>query len=351
MTNAHQRLAVASCMAFAAAATAATAQLPTPAGSPADAFVFREVRPDIYHAIGTGRMAVGANAAIIINEGEVLVVDSHVSPAAATALLGQLARITAKPVRYVVNTHFHFDHVHGNQVYPRDVEIIGHEFTREVIARGGSVSGRGYDRFVGGLPAQIAALRREIAAATDTVRRAELERRLAVQEAYLTATNDVRPTAPTTTLATRMTLHRGEREIRLLFFGRGHTGGDVVVHLPRERLVITGDLLVAGLPYMGDGYLLEWAETLEHVKALDFDVILPGHGEPFSDRRRIDHLQAYLRDLWTRTAALHTAGVPADEAAERIDMRDHAANFPAIRQIGADRDAVARVYELLSRGR
>lgn len=325
--------------------------LPLPLSGQERDFVFHQVRPDVYLAVGTGRMVVGANAAIIVNEHEVLLVDSHITPAAARALLRELGELTSKPVRYVVNTHFHFDHAHGNQIYPHDVEIIGHEFTREVIAGGGSVSGRGWDRFVATLPTTVESLRRELAIATDAGRRAELERRLAVQEAYLSATREVRPMPPTATLATRMTLHRGDREIRLLFFGRGHTGGDVVVHLPQERVLITGDLLVAGLPYMGDGYLLEWAETLEHLKGLEFEVILPGHGSPFTDRSRIDHLQAYLRDLWTRAAALHAEGISPEDAAARIDMRDHAANYPTIQSPGVDRDAVARVYELLSQRR
>jgi cyclase len=314
-------------------------------------FEFHAVRPDLYLAVGTGRTVVGANAAIIVNEHEALLVDSHITPAAARALLRELGEFTSKPVRYVVNTHFHFDHTHGNQIYPHDVEIIGHEFTREMIAGGGSASGRGWDRFVTTLPSAVESLRREIENATDTGRRTELERRLAVQEAYLAAIHEVRPVPPTTTLATRMTLHRGDREIRLLFFGRGHTGGDIVVHLPRERVLITGDLLVDGLPWMGDGHLLEWAETLEHLKGLEFDVILPGHGAPFTNRSRIDHLQAYLRDLWNRAASLYAQGVSAEDAATRIDMRDHAPNYPGIRNAGVDQDAVARVYELLSQQR
>lgn len=332
--------------------TVCAAGLPAHAlGAQGSDFVFHQVRPDVHLAVGTGRMVVGANAAIIVNEHEVLLVDSHITPVAAGALLRELSELTSRPVRYVVNTHFHYDHVHGNQIYPHDVEVIGHEFTREVIARGGSASGRAWDRFVAALPTEIDALRLEFEAATDAGRRAELERRLAVEEAYLSATREVRPVAPNTTLATRMTLHRGDREIQLLFFGRGHTGGDVVVHLPGERVLITGDLLLNGLPYMGDGYLLEWAETLEHLKTLEFDVILPGHGPPFTERLRIDHLQAYLRDLWTRAAALHAEGVSPEDAAARIDMRDHTANYPAIQNAGVDRDAVARVYELLSQRR
>jgi cyclase len=102
----------------------------------------------------------------------------------------------------------------------------------------------------------------------------------------------------------------------------------VVVFLPAEKVVMTGDLLVAERPFMGDGYLREWAETLEQLKGLDFEVILPGHGEPFSDRARIDQLQALLRDTWDQAAAAHAKGLSPEEAAKTIDLSRHDANYP-----------------------
>ncbi len=98
-----------------------------------EAFTFQQVRDDIYHAVGTGNLTIGCNGSVIINENDVLLVDSHMTPAASWALLKELKSITHKPVRYVVNTHFHFDHAHGNQTFGEDVEIIGHEFTRKII--------------------------------------------------------------------------------------------------------------------------------------------------------------------------------------------------------------------------
>ena len=68
-----------------------------------------------------------------------------------------------------------------------------------------------------------------------------------------------------------MTLHRGAREIRILFLGRGHTAGDVVVYLPKERIVATGDLLVEGTSYMGDAFFTEWIQTIEALKQVDFE--------------------------------------------------------------------------------
>ncbi len=100
-----------------------------------EAFTFQQVRDDIYHAVGTGNLTIGCNGSVIINENDVLLVDSHMTPAASWALLKELKSITHKPVRYVVNTHFHFDHAHGNrQALPqrdrrrrRDYRICGNK--------------------------------------------------------------------------------------------------------------------------------------------------------------------------------------------------------------------------------
>ncbi len=316
----------------------------------APAFEFEEVVPGIYHARGTGSLAVGSHGAVIVNEDDVLLVESHISPAAAHAVVREIEALTDKPVRYVVNTHFHFDHAHGNRVYPDDVHVIGHEFTREMIENGGSM-GRSYQGFVGGLPNQVAALEEQVAQAEDeTQQRAVLEAQLAYMRNYLAGQEGLDPVAPNTTLSERMTLFRGGRELRLLFFGRGHTGGDVVVHLPQERVLITGDLLLPGLPFMGDAYLDEWDDTLEHLKSLDFDWVLPGHGDPFQDKERITYLQQYMRDLQSRAAALHAQGVSYQDAAAQIDMSDHAEHYPQIIGAGVPAIAVQRIFELLDEG-
>ncbi|MEZ4416038.1 MAG: MBL fold metallo-hydrolase [Gemmatimonadota bacterium] len=320
---------------------------PRPPGSDfqGPAFEFEQVLPDIYHVRGTGNLSIGSNGAVIVNDDDVLLVDSHISPAAAVALLDELKTITDKPVRYVVNTHFHFDHAHGNQIYPPEIQVIGHEFTRDMLENGGSL-GRSYQQFVMTLPDQISALEAQLPSAAQE-ERPELEARLAYLRTYWEGQQGLEPTGPNTTLSQRMTLFRGGREIQLLFFGRGHTGGDVVVYLPAERVLVSGDLLTGGLPFMGDGYTDEWDDTLEHLKALDFEWVLPGHGTPFQGKESIDWLQAYLRDLQSRAAALHARGLSFEEAAGQIDMRDHAEHYASITSAGVAPIAVQRIFELL----
>jgi glyoxylase-like metal-dependent hydrolase (beta-lactamase superfamily II) len=311
------------------------------------AFTLNRVQDGIYHAVGTGALSVGCNASIIVNENDVLIVDSNSSPAAAFALTQELKAITAKPIRHVVNTHWHWDHAHGNQVYAPEAQVIGHEFTRLMLAAGESRRGRSWDMFVGSLPGQIEGLRQQMGTAPEGPARDKLKSQIAAQENYLKATNAIVVTPPTLTFADSLTLFSGGREIRLLFLGRGHTGGDVVVFLPRERVLVSGDLLTAGPAYLGDAYPQEWIATLDRLKALDFDTVLPGHGAAFQGKGKIDHFQSYLRDFWSQARKLHAAGVGPEEAARRIDLRSHAADFPTLTTVGVLDHGVYRAYDLL----
>ncbi len=331
-------------------ASPALAGEPAPPGSDYEgkAFTFHQIRDDVYHAVGTGSLAVGCNGAVVVNENDVLIVDSHMTPAAAWALQKELRDLTDKPVRYVINTHFHFDHSHGNQMFGDDVEIIAHTFTHGKVARGESMKGRAWESFIMTIPGRIEQAEGQLES-LEGEEKEKLAEQIAGLRRFWEATQATVPTPPTMALERSLVLHRGGREIRLLFLGRGHTGGDVVVHLPGEKVLITGDLLTEGLPYMGDGFVPDWIDTLEGMKALDFDVMLPGHGAAFEDTAKIDHLQAYLRDLWRQATALHGQGVSAAEAVQQIDLSAHAEHFS--RAAGAVSDhAVARIWELLDGG-
>jgi glyoxylase-like metal-dependent hydrolase (beta-lactamase superfamily II) len=329
------------------------AQRPRPPGAEfkGDAFRLNKIQDGIYHAVGTGALSVGCNAAVIVNRDDVLVVDSHSTPAAAWALAEQIKTVTDKPIRYVINTHFHWDHAHGNQVYGSDVEIIGHEFTRRMLAAGESTRGRSYDMFVtSGIPVQIAQLTKQIDGMPDGPAKDKVREQLSIQQQYREASAAVKVQPPTVTLTDSMTLYRGGREIRLQFLGRGHTGGDVVVYLPKERVVASGDLLTAGPSYLGDAFVPDWSATLDKLRALDFDWVLPGHGEAFQGKAKIDQFKSYLADFWQQAKKLHDSGVSAEEAARQIDMRKHIADYPevpALKDVGVLNHGVYRAYDLL----
>jgi glyoxylase-like metal-dependent hydrolase (beta-lactamase superfamily II) len=207
-----------------------------------------------------------------------------------------------------------------------------------------------YQGYIGGMPGQIETLRKRIAGEKDPAARAKLQTQLQSTENNYASQKELRPTPPNVTLTTQMTLHRGDREIQIRYLGRGHTAGDIVVFLPRERVVITGDLLTSGLSNMSDSYPLEWADSLEELKKLEFDTVVPGHGEAYTDKTKIDAFQAYLRDVWTEVSRLKKEGVPAEEAAKRADLTKHKGRLP-IQGPGVPLLAAQRIYQLLDTAR
>lgn len=315
------------------------------------AWRFDEIAGGVFFATGTGAMTTMSNSLVIVNDDHAMLVDTSVSPAAARKLVAEIrSEVTGKPIRYVFNTHFHFDHSHGNQVFGDDVEIIAHEFVRKQHLA--DVSKQRTNRtFSAAIPGQLEDARARLAAVTDPAERARLETDLRVREAHWNAIQetDVRP--PNITYRDTMKIVKGGREVQLHFVGRGHTGGDTMVFLPAERIVFTGDFFLGspgthGLPYMGDGFVNEWPASLDGLKALAFDVIVPGHGTPFRERSQIDDLQHFLRDLWSQVSALRSQGLSAEEAVGRVDLRAHEANYGE-RARRVDPRAVVRIYEVL----
>jgi cyclase len=310
------------------------------------AFKFNKVRDGVYHAVGTGALAVVGNSSFIVNDDDVIVVDDHVSPAAAWVLLQEIKEVTNKPVTTVINTHFHFDHAHGNQIFDQHVvSIIGHEFTRQMLLNN-STGMPLYRNYVTGLPAQIDDLKKRLADESDAGTQATLTTQISVAENNLASQRELKPTPPNVTLTDRMTLYRGSREIQIRHLGRGHTAGDVVVFLPREKVVMTGDFLTAGLSNMSDSFPDEWVTSLDTLKTLDFDTVLPGHGEAFTDKAKIGYFQDYMRDVWTEVSRLKQQGVSAEDAAKRADLTKHRAHLP-INGPGVPLIGVQRIYDLI----
>ena len=306
---------------------------------------FEKVTDGIYYATASGTMTVGSNSPIILTDTEAIVIDSEITPAAARALVADLKAITDKPVRYVIDSHYHYDHAFGNQVFGPEVQIIGHDNTRKRLL-GNTMAEYTYLSSVEPVPARIEALRKRIAEETDPAQKTLLERQVANSLAYLEQVKEIKVTPPTVTLDRKMTLFRGGREIQILFFGRGHTDTDVVVFLPTEKIVCTGDLMESVISYMGDAYLTEWPATLDRLMTLDFDTVMPGHGVVFKGKGHIEAFQRYLRDVQKQATDLKKAGVSAADAAARIDLRAFAADFPQIRAAGIDPAAVRRIYAL-----
>jgi cyclase len=275
-------------------------------------FEIKPVADGIYAAVAAPAYKINSNAAIIVNDDGVIVVDSHSKPSAARVLVQQIKGITSKPVRHVINTHFHWDHWQGNEVYPGtygNVEVITTEITREALLSKGLKRIQDQLRTV---PDEIDALRADIAAATTPERKVQLQSDLRQAQAYLAEIKELKPILPTLTFENTMRLLKTDREIQLLHLGRAHTEGDLFVYLPKEKVVITGDAVIGWSPFMGDGYPLEWVQTLRRLEQLDFTHMIMGHGE-VAGRDWLRLFQSYIADLIAVVKRHAAAGVSLDE--------------------------------------
>ncbi len=308
-------------------------------------YAFEKIADGVYYTTSDSPMATGGNHTIIVGDANVFLVDAGTTPAAARALLEDIKLITDKPVRWVVNTHFHFDHTDGNSVFGAGVEIIGHEYVRHAIADLDVLHREPFQTAMANMPIQVEALKKQIADEKDPAHRAILEKQLAAKQVDWQEFKMLKPTPPNVTYTSKMTIYQGQREIQLLFLGRGHTQGDTVVYLPKERIVCSGDLMETQPAYMGDAMFDEWIATLDKLKELNFDTVLPGHGVPFHEKSLITAYQSYLKDFMSQVAALRKQGLTPEETAQKVDLTSHSADFPQIKGPGAEVRGVRRMYE------
>lgn len=273
------------------------------------------------------RDPIEGNALWIVNSDHVIVVDSSLFPSSARRMVAELEKLTDKPVRYLVNTHWHDDHHGGNAVYRErwpEVTIVAHAATRANILehtykprpgileqyREATVKYRRWAET--GLDDEgkpLVESRRK--------RAGELVPLLATAVAELAASREM---PPDLTFTDRLVLDAGGRAVEVRWMGRGNTAGDVVVFLPRERIVATGDLTVFPIPFGFGSYYEEWIATLAAVDALPADTIVPGHGPVMRDRDYLRTLQALLGDLVAQAKQAVADGLTLEQAQERIKL-------------------------------
>jgi cyclase len=295
----------------------------------------RPLKPDIYMLERPDplRQPVEPNALVIVNDADVVVVDPGGVPLSAENAIRLIRGITDKPVSAVINTHWHGDHVLGNQVYRREfpnVRIIAHINTyRDITGKPMAYIGRQDQQFTAFIE-QIESLLRN-GTATPRQRQMLTDVRLARDE-----NRKVKLTPPTLSFTDELILHRGSREIHIRHLGRGNTEGDAIVWLPRERVLASGDLVVHPIPYGFGSFPKQWIETLDKLAAYDFELLVPGHGEVQTDRDYIRTLQAMLASVREQAAAV-AQGLDLEATQAAMDLsqweRTIAGDDPVRRQL------------------
>ncbi|HZP67156.1 MAG TPA: MBL fold metallo-hydrolase [Rudaea sp.] len=309
-----------------AAAAAMTLAAPAP---PAPGFKIEPLGGGIYAAVRTDPpgLMVDANSLFIVNEADVIVVDA---PEASADMIAALRKLTDKPVTYLVNTHWHDDHVIGNAAwraaYP-GVRIVAEASLRAYMASTGAANRRhmieGAPPFAAQMQAQMDQgknLRGEPITAEE---RASYTSDIALVRRYMQVVPQAETVLPDLDVEDGIVLLRGRRRIEIRYLGRGHTAADLVVWLPMERIVATGDLVVWPVPLVGadQSHVRDWPQTLDALLALSPAVFVPGHGPVL---RSADYPRA-MRDLFadidTQVDAARAAGAGTlQDVRKRVDL-------------------------------
>jgi cyclase len=254
----------------------------------------------------------GNSIAILSNDG-VLVFDANGTPASSALVLAEIRKLTSKPVRYVVYSHWHWDHWYGAETYTKafpDVKVVAHEKTREMMA--GPAIEFNRPGLESQLPGYIASLEKR--AQTDPTVQPLLDE----DRFFLEQKKNAHLVLPTTTYKDRLVLHLGEREIQVLHHDRAVTPGDSFLYLPAEKIVITGDLLVNPVSFALSSYPTGWLRTLEKIDSLDGRVLVPGHGEPLRDKTLLHAQMHAMRELLKEGKDAKRRGLDPDQARKEI---------------------------------
>ncbi len=297
---------------------------------PSSNFEIQELAPGVYAALRKHPplMSFDPNNVFIINDEDVIVVDANASLAATKELLAALRKLTNKPVKYVINTHWHDDHIVGNQVYREafpNVEFIAHAST---LTDRPTIGETNRQQMLAGGKAYVARLRSLVEqnkslAGTELSEEERINYRsdIAWLERALTEALQVKIILPTLTIEDRLTLQRGARTIEVRHLGRGHTGADLIVYLPKEGILITGDLVVWPVPLVGStSFPAAYSSTMEKLLTLPAKIIVPGHGPVLRDKEHLKLMARLLASLKDQTAAAVARGETLEQAHKSVNL-------------------------------
>jgi glyoxylase-like metal-dependent hydrolase (beta-lactamase superfamily II) len=210
---------------------------------------------------GSPANSFGANAGIIVGKDGIIVIDTLTSAKEAQRFIRDIRKVSDKPVKYVINTHYHLDHSFGNAEFERlGAIIISHEADKINLQNNGEAA-------------------------------------LKNAGAYGLTESDMEGTKlayPVLTFTDRMYINVDGQKVELIYPVPSHTNGSIVVYLPDKKILFAGDILFAGYhPFLAEGDIESWLRALDLIMSMDADVIIPGHG-PVSGKKDLIEMKDYL---------------------------------------------------------
>lgn len=249
----------------------------------------REVAEGVFAYVQEGGGFCVSNAGVVIGGGEAVVIDALFSPPMTRAFRDAMTRAGLPLARLLVDTHHHVDHTLGNALFP-EASVIAHAKARAEMERVG-------------LPK---------------------DRILAIAPHFGPDLEGARVRLPDVTVDGPASIWAGGRRMDLVHLGAAHTVGDLLVHLPGERVLFAGDVAFHYVtPLAFEGHIGRWIEVCRRVEAMDVDVVVPGHG-PVGTRADVARMRRYLELIHREARVAFDEGAPPEEAARRIPLGDYA---------------------------
>ena len=264
---------------------------------------------------------VSGNSVAIIGDDGVLVVDSGHAPSTTARIISDIKRLTDKPVRFLVNTHWHPDHNAGNGLYREafpGLQIVSTTATRDAIENvlpKKEVS-----------PEMADIVRKMLKDGSyngkpiDAETRKYYETSLPQLDAFVPELKKANHALPTLTFDSRLTIYLGRREVQVMFLGRGNTAGDAIIYVPDSKVLMTGDLVVYPVPYPFGSFFGEWIETMKKLAAIDATVIVPGHGPVMHDKKYIALNIELLEATKAQASDAFKRGLTVEQAIKAADF-------------------------------
>lgn len=286
--------------------------------------------------------AVIGNVAIIEQSDGVVLVDSGGTIEDGRDLVKSVARLTSKPIKAIILTHWHNDHPLGVagvvEKFPK-ARVISTGWTARLMGQvdvlntgvGAPDAKRRDDRFKAAQD-RSGEYRKS---AEDSALPADVRRQYAIEAAWVLARAERQlgnyVVLPTETFADQVTIDDPVAPVQAMFLGRANTRGDAFVWLPRQKVMITGDAVVLPHPYgFGDTIMGPWLATLDRMERFDFQILIPGHGKVQRDRAYLATMRWSFADIRRQAEALAAAGGSLEEASRRFDRSEHRRRFGAV---------------------
>jgi cyclase len=293
-----------------------------PPDANANLFDLKQAADGVFFAHARVQALINCNAAIFVRSNDVVVVDAHSKPSAATSLIAQIKReITTKPVRYVINTHFHWDHTQGNHAYAETdskVDFIATSATKQLMS---DLAVARLRASADAVPQQIDALRERAARSNSQEEKVFCADQIRQMQAYLAEVRNYTLELPTITFDKSYQLSDPAFDLHLEFHGHAHTAGDLFVLCPQKRALATGDASHGWLPNLADGFPRYWPRTIDQVSVADFKYILGGHGPMQTDRTVMTNQRNYIEELTEKVEGATKAGLTLAEMQKRFTLK------------------------------